>query len=128
VGTPPPTNPNEPNDDDYKDLIFNQEQIAQRVSQSVASTGMVDNLLAGLEQLQLSGCGLYLLGLCAAPLDLNDKNIGKIIANLRQILNPVINGLLDPLVDGLLAALGIKLGYMDVTVTGVRCGVPVLVQ
>jgi uncharacterized membrane protein len=34
---------------------------------------------------------------------------------------------LDPLVDGLLEALGVKLGYMDVTATGVRCGVPALV-
>jgi uncharacterized membrane protein len=110
----------------YTSLVFNQTQIAGKIPQSVTSTGMVDNLLAGLSNLQLGGCGLNLLGLCILPLDLN--SIGTIIANLHQILDPVINGLLDPIVDGLLAALGIKLGYMDVTVTGVRCGVPVLVQ
>jgi uncharacterized membrane protein len=110
----------------YTSLVFNQDQIAAKTPQSVTSTGMVDNLLAGLSDLKLGGCGLNLLGLCILPLDLN--SIGDIIANLHQILDPVISGLLDPIVDGLLAALGIKLGYMDVTVTGVRCGVPVLVQ
>jgi uncharacterized membrane protein len=39
------------------------------------------------------------------------------------ILSPVV----DPLVDGLLGALGVQLGFVDTWVTGVRCGVPVLV-
>ncbi|MFE0753665.1 pilus assembly protein TadG-related protein [Inquilinus sp. NPDC058860] len=111
----------------YQTLTFDQTDIANRTAQSVVSRGMVDNLLSSLGQtLELKLCTAVLLGVCILPLDL--RLVPDAVNALRVILAPVINGLLDPLVDGLLAALGIKLGYMDVTVTGVRCGVPVLVQ
>lgn len=111
----------------YQTLTFDQADIANRTAKSVVSQGMVDNLLSNLGQtLELKLCTAVLLGACILPLDL--RLVPDAVNALHVILDPVINGLLDPLVDGLLAALGIKLGYMDVTVTGVRCGVPVLVQ
>jgi uncharacterized membrane protein len=52
---------------------------------------------------------------------------GLLQQNLRSLLQPVFAGL-DPMVGTLLQALGVRLGYMDVTATGVRCGVAALVQ
>jgi uncharacterized membrane protein len=48
-------------------------------------------------------------------------------ATLNTVLKPLLQGL-DPLLDGVLKALGVKLGRAEVAVTGVRCGVPVLVS
>ena len=48
-------------------------------------------------------------------------------AVLAPITALVVNPLVDPLVNGLLSALGIEIGFADTWVTGVRCGVPVLV-
>ncbi len=48
-------------------------------------------------------------------------------ASARTALNTVF-GLLNPLISGLLTGLGVHLGYVDVTVPGVRCGQAVLVE
>ncbi len=119
----------------YQDLVFDRDDIDNRVAQSVVSAGMFDNLLASLggtdpatgkANLQLSACVVSLGGLCLIPVKADA--LGNTVGALHQLLDPVINGLLDPLVDNLLAALGIRLGVMDVVVTGVRCGVPVLIR
>lgn len=56
---------------------------------------------------------------------------------LVAVLTPLVTPLVTPpasinsinsIIADLLGALGIKLGSMDVTVPGVRCGVPVLVE
>ncbi|MBE7211153.1 MAG: hypothetical protein INR65_09045, partial [Gluconacetobacter diazotrophicus] len=54
-------------------------------------------------------------------------------ADLLKALKPILGdgtnpGVLDTIVSSALGAFGIRLGAMDVTVPGVRCGVPVLVQ
>ncbi|MGL4961427.1 MAG: pilus assembly protein TadG-related protein [Inquilinus sp.] len=119
----------------YQDLVFDRADIDDRVAQSVASAGMIDNLLASLggvdpatgkANLQLSACVVSLAGLCLIPVKADA--LGKTVGALHQLLDPVIKGVLDPVVDNLLAALGIRLGVMDVVVTGVRCGVPVLIR
>jgi len=119
----------------YQDLVFDRGDIDNHVAQSVASAGMIDNLLAELggtdpvtkePRLKLSACVISLGGLCLIPVKLDA--VGKTVGALNQLLDPVIKGVLDPLVDTLLAALGIRLGVMDVVVTGVRCGVPVLIR
>jgi uncharacterized membrane protein len=99
-------------------LTFSQTDIANATAHTATSTGMVSNLLQTLVntlQLQVKITGLG-LGLSQSVLT----------ASLTTLLSPVAAGL-DSLVDGLLAALGIRIGYMDVTATGVRCGMPVLV-
>lgn len=48
------------------------------------------------------------------------------LGSIFTILDPIFTALDAPLV-GLLRALGVELGYTDVFVTGVRCGVPVLI-
>ncbi|WP_342235658.1 pilus assembly protein TadG-related protein [Inquilinus sp. OTU3971] len=119
----------------YQKLVFDRDDIDDHVAQSVASAGMIDNLLAELGAidpvtkepvLKLSACIISLGGFCLIPVKLDA--VGNTVGALHQLLDPVINGLLDPLVDNLLAALGIRLGVMDVVVTGVRCGVPVLIR
>ncbi|NPD69961.1 hypothetical protein HN018_04415 [Lichenicola cladoniae] len=53
----------------------------------------------------------------------------NLLAGLTPLLTvPTPPGVLNTIIAELLAALGIKLGSMDVTVPGVRCGVPVLVE
>ncbi|MET0337838.1 MAG: hypothetical protein ABW063_08740, partial [Caulobacter sp.] len=57
--------------------------------------------------------------------------IGTVDAVLGAAVTPLLNtvlGLLNPLISGLLAGLGVHLGYVDVTVPGVRCGQAVLVE
>jgi uncharacterized membrane protein len=99
-------------------LTFNQTQIAALTAQTVTSTGMLSNLL------QTLGNTLVLNGtLLGAKLSGNST----LLTSLTTLLKPAFAGL-DTLVDELLAALGIKIGYMDVTTSGVRCGVPTLVN
>jgi uncharacterized membrane protein len=102
------------------------------------STGMFKNLgdelyrkldveatLLGLIQLNLKqGACVYLLGI---PLACFGNPNGSDRDALLGLLSGVL-GLLDNLIDPLVKALGLQLGYIDVNVTGVRCGVPVLVQ
>lgn len=98
-------------------LVFTPADIAAGTAQRVASAGMLGNLLQVLGSKLVLKVQLIGLGLDASALT----------ASLTTLLQPVFAGL-DPLVDGLLAALGIQLGYIDVTATGVRCGAPVLVD
>jgi uncharacterized membrane protein len=107
VGSPSPTT-----------LTFNQTQMAAYTAQTVTSTGMVSNLVQTLaSSLVLSG---KLLGVQL-------PSTSPLLTSLTGLLTPVFAGL-DPIVDGLLAGLGIKIGYLDVTATGARCGVPTLVN
>ena len=104
-------------------LTFNQTQIAAKTAQTVASTGMVSNLLQTLvSNLQLS----FTATLLGVSFTLPASATTALTSALTTLLSP-LGAALDPLVDGVLATLGVKLGYMDVTVTGVRCGVPALV-
>ncbi|QEH79813.1 hypothetical protein EIK56_17385 [Sphingomonas sp. C8-2] len=50
-------------------------------------------------------------------------NLGLIRGTIADLLSLVV----DPLVTNLLATLGVQAGYANIWVTGVRCGVPVLV-
>lgn len=52
---------------------------------------------------------------------------GPIVTYVAQALAVPIGALVDPLVNGLLDLLGLQLGNASVSVTGARCGVPVLV-
>jgi uncharacterized membrane protein len=104
-------------------LTFNQTQIAAKTAQTVTSTGMVSNLLQTLvSNLQLT----FSATLLGVSFTLPSSATTALTSAVTALLAPV-GAALDPLVDGLLEALGVKLGYMDVTVTGVRCGVPALV-
>lgn len=88
------------------------------------STGFTSNLLGGLaDTLQANVCTVGLLGLCLLPITVTGAALGP----LYTILNPVLNAL-DSVLDGILRSLGIQLGYVDVSITGVRCGLPVLVS
>ena len=83
--------------------VGNQAQLAQTLSGLQVTTS-------------LTALGAITLG--TGPL-LN--TVGKVVAA------PVAALGVDPLVTNLLGALGISAGYANVWVTGVRCGVPVLV-
>ena len=88
------------------------------------STRLSTNLLGGLaETLEVRACTASLLGACLLPITLNGSAVGA----LYNVLDPVLTGL-DGVIDGLLRTLGVQLGYVDVAVTGVRCGHPVLVS
>jgi uncharacterized membrane protein len=93
---------------------------------SGSSGDIVGSLLDSLTVLDADVCTVSLLGLCIGRL--NSQDLAKLLNGIHSILDPIVKSLLDPLIDSLLVALGVKLGTIDVTVTGVRCGVPVLVQ
>ncbi|OWJ62008.1 pilus assembly protein TadG-related protein [Inquilinus limosus] len=116
------------------EMTFDRADIDGRIPQSLYGSPKIENLLGSLgidpvtgkPNLDLKACILGLGQLCLLPVDL--KVVSTTVTALNQLLAPVIKGLLDPLVDNLLAALGVRIGVMDVTVTGVRCGVPVLIR
>jgi len=104
------------------------------------SAGMGENLGKGLyDNLEITAT--LALGLVSGKVDLKSdgavclrllvvplcvasaEDARALLGALRGVLS-VLDHLLDPLVQ----ALGLQLGYIDVYVTGVRCGVPVLVQ
>jgi uncharacterized membrane protein len=98
-----------------------------------------EDLVGGLGQSLYDGLDLeltLLLGL--VKIDLKQGNCGGLLGltcwgngtqrtSLLSALAALL-GAVDPLVDGLLQALGLQVGYIDVNVTGVRCGVPSLVN
>lgn len=92
---------------------------ARAISQNMG-TALVGGLVQGLE---VESCTLGLFGLCIMRLPLSGSAIGP----LFTLLSPILTALEAP-VDALLKALGINVGYIDVFVTGVRCGAPVLVD
>lgn len=88
------------------------------------STQLTGNLLGGLaETLSVRACTASLLGACLAPVTLTGSQVGA----LYTVLDPVLTSL-DSVIDGTLRTLGVQLGYVDVAVTGVRCGLPILVS
>ena len=94
-------------------LTFDQSQISTLTPQTISSTNMSSNLLAGLQSsliLQTQPGGLP----AAVPL-------------LGPLLSPAFAGL-DAVTDQILRTLGVRVGYLDITVNGVRCGVPALIQ
>jgi len=53
--------------------------------------------------------------------------LGPVLSLVGSAVGDVLTTVIDPLLTGLLAGLGIQTGYANIWVTGVRCGVPVLV-
>ena len=99
-------------------LTFTEPQIQAGTVQTVSSTNMLSNLGNGLSSnLQLSG---NVLGIPVTP-------AAPTVQALNLLLQPVFQSL-DGIIDQVLGTLGVRVGYLDVTVTGVRCGVPTLVR
>lgn len=94
------------------DLTTASAPRAARVSSSNLGSGLLRNLT-----LNTQVCLIVCLPPAVTGL------VSTIVSTLTSAL-----GLLDPLVNELLRALGVQVGYMDVFVTGVRCGIPVLVE
>lgn len=105
----------------YPALDFKKTDIDAKLSKRFTSTNMIRNLLSELVG-SLDIQAYLILGLI--PINLS----GDQLRDLSGLLSTVLGGLLDSILDPLIQALGIQLGYMDIRVTGVRCGVPVLVQ
>lgn len=106
------------------------------------SQGMAENLgTALLEDLSLKVTLLQVLTLPVLVIDLKQNACVTILglipvcvgqggstgSALASLVGGVL-GLLDNVLDPLLQALGLQVGYIDVNVTGVRCGVPSLVN
>lgn len=88
------------------------------------SDGFTNNLLLGLaSSMEVKTCLVNLNNLCIG----GATTTGAALGPLFTVLNPVF-AVLDGVLDSLIGSLGIQLGYIDVSVTGVRCGMPVLVS
>jgi uncharacterized membrane protein len=94
-------------------LTFTQAEIDALASQSVSSTNMTSNLL---QTLQSS------MTLTSSPIPLP-----VVTPALTALLTPVFASL-DGVTNQILSTLGVRVGYLDVTVTGDRCGVPGLIR
>jgi uncharacterized membrane protein len=94
--------------------------VAARATSQAMLTGLTSGLV---NDLTIDTCTIGILSICLLPTTLTGTNIGP----LFTILSPVLTALDAPL-DALLKGLGVNIGYIDVFVTGVRCGVPVLVE
>lgn len=104
---------------DFAPLTFDQADIRAGATRSVSSGDILSSLLGSLVGnlvLDVRVLGLDLLGL------------GSLVGAILEPLVRSVLQLLDPVIASLLQALGIKLGYIDVTVRGMRCGVTALVQ
>lgn len=111
-------------------LTFNADDIAAQTPKTVSSTGMVNKLVASLLPELTSSSNpdkLTATVLGADPLGLLSGILRPVTGTLANLLTPVFAEL-DAVVDGTLAALGIRIGYLDVAATGVRCNAPVLVN
>lgn len=101
-------------------LTFSRAEIEADTTKTIDANGaIVSSLLGSLgSNLTLTPVVLGLGG---------NGLISGVLSSLTGALLPVL-GALDPVLEALLSALGLRLGTMDVTATGVRCGLPVLVN
>ncbi|MGU3540542.1 TadG family pilus assembly protein [Methylobacterium sp. A54F] len=95
-------------------LTFSDDDISRRVVRTVSSTGLTQSLTGSLIQ----GLNLDINGLNLLPA------LRPALATTLSLAAPA----LDLVLDGTLRALGLRLGYADVTVDGTRCDQAVLVQ
>lgn len=110
IGSPGPT-----------PLVFTQSQMqaSPPATQTTASTDMLSALSSDLSNSLVLNVDATGLGLTVPA--------GSLVSGLSSALTPVFQAT-DGLLDPLLTALGVRVGTMDVTATGVRCGVPALVD
>jgi len=94
-------------------------QASPPATQTTASTDMLSTLSSNLSNSLVLNVDASGLGLTVPA--------GSLISGLSSALTPVFQAT-DGLLDPLLTALGVRVGTMDVTATGVRCGVPALVD
>lgn len=99
-------------------LTFTQEDIRNQTVRRVPGSRSLSSLLGGLAS--TLNITVPVLGLPLVP-------VGLIVGLVRPLLVPVL-GAIEPVIDGVLRGLGIQLGYIDVSVRGMRCGVVALVN
>lgn len=104
---------------------FNATPASPAIRARATSTQLAGNLLGGLaESLYLTACAVKLGNSCVVSAT---PRTGSAVGPLYTMLDPILTSL-DGTIDGLLRTLGVQLGYVDVAVTGARCGHPVLVS
>ena len=101
---------------------FTQSDIDNQVKKQVASGLGSADLVSGL----ISSLNLNVTVL-TIPLGLTSAIITGVVDTVIAPLLVSILNVVDDTVDSLLAALGIKIGTLDMGVNGVSCGVPKLV-
>lgn len=99
-----------------QDAVFSKDDIAAHRTRTVTTNNLTNGLATTLAQnVQLSAT---VLGITVT--------VGPLISAVAgQLLG--VTALLDPILNEALAVLGVKLGSADVTVDGLRCGMPMLV-
>jgi uncharacterized membrane protein len=115
-------------------LSFTQADVANQTVKTIGSTNVLSTTTASLMTSLSQGASsqaapqmaVTVLGINLSPL------LAPLITALTNTLSNTTNGLaatlLNPVIDQVTTALGVEVGYMDVTATGVRCGVPALVN
>lgn len=88
----------------------------------------VTDLASSLLSSDLKSCTLEFI--CLQPDETAILNLRTVLDRTKDLLSGtggLLGATVDPLLDNVLAALGVQLGHATVWVTGVRCGVPVLI-
>jgi uncharacterized membrane protein len=112
-------------------LVFTQTDITNGTAQRVTSNGHLFSSL--LSELMApggdadDGLVVSVSGLVGGLLGGLTVNVSTVTAALSGLLTPIFTDL-DSVIGQVMAALGVSVGYLDVTATGVRCGAPVLVN
>jgi len=96
---------------------------------SIGNGSQLGPLLTSLTSSLTASNGLQVkaLDLCVWPLCDTSAVRAQLLGGITAPLAGLVGTTADPLLDNLLTALGIQLGHATVWVTGVRCGVPVLI-
>jgi uncharacterized membrane protein len=103
------------------DVEFSDQDIANATVRTLSTTDFTAGLLAGLSN-SIGASGGLTVTLLGLPLQL-----GLLTSGLTAALQAAVPAV-DPLVNSVLSSLGIELGTMELRATGVRCGIPVIVQ
>jgi len=112
------------------DLTFTPADIEARTIRSVTSGGLAGSLVGSLGSSMVLTTTVDLGGV--APLLVGTVNallgpvLTALLSSVATALTPALAAL-DPAVDQILAGLGLRLGFADVRLGGVRCGVASLV-
>jgi uncharacterized membrane protein len=103
-----------------QDLAFSAQQIGRREPQTIQASGIISTL--GTTLAKSLTVTPVLLGAEVPVTPLTSLVTSALVKGLTPVLER-----LDTALDALLAAVGVKLGTLQVTPTGARCGAPGLV-
>ncbi len=108
-------------------LSFSQTDVTNQTVKRISSTDVLSTTTSTLAS-SLASQTNSKITVAVAGISLPVGFLTSLTSSVTSTLSTTIAPLLDTVIDNVAAALGVQVGYMDVMATGIRCGVPAIVD